>query len=138
VASPPAGVSPQDVARRSFGSGVSLSHALLSEPDSGTVNTHPKALPWQLPRTRRGRKRPAAISVQAARSAPSPAVEKWGLSAEVRSSRGSLLIGLLSILCSLRAPLAQPCGITSTSQPFDVGMPVPPVSPPISLQVGGP
>src|SRR6188768_2471019 len=30
------------------------------------------------------------------------------------------------------------CGTTSTSQPFDVGIPVPSVSPPISLHVGGP
>src|SRR5262249_45093737 len=29
-------------------------------------------------------------------------------------------------------------GTTSTSQPFDVGIPVPSVSPPISLHVGGP
>src|SRR6185369_11900993 len=52
------------------------SHLLPSEPDGGTVNTQPRARPWKLPRTRRGIKRPASISVHAATSSESPLTVK--------------------------------------------------------------
>jgi len=51
-----------------------------SDPDDGTVNVHPSARPWQLPRIRRGMNRPASTSLQAGKSGESPAVEKCGQS----------------------------------------------------------
>lgn len=53
-------------------------------------------------------------------------------------SRPSLSEGDYGRLATIANPYVCSANSTSTSQPFDVGMPVPSVTWPISLQVGGP
>ena len=125
---------------------VSSQWVVSSGPDDGTVNVQPRARPWQLPRTRRGMNLPGSISVQGATgSVVDSTGAKCGPSGLARNS----CRGVSDIGCDLFQKLTtspsgnQPSyergrGITSTSHPFDVGMPVPSVSPPISRQVGGP
>jgi hypothetical protein len=114
------------------------------------VNVQPRARPWQLPRIRRGMKRPASTSVQAGNSGESPAMEKCapvGLESESFCFFGCDMVdgsqlGSPMYFCCLsfdrlsEAPFYR--GTTSTSQPFEVGIPVPSVSPPIRRHVGGP
>lgn len=121
----------------------SLSSIVVSsEPDDGTVNVHPNARPRQLPRMRRGMNRPVSTSVQAATSWPSPSCVKCGPSEPASFSfifiKSPGLLSLVPFNPVGRRRCQAYSGMTSTSQPFDVGMPVPLVSPPISLQVGGP
>jgi len=133
-------VSDWSVAWSSFAASVSFSHEELSEPDSGTVNTHPRARPWQLPRTRRGRKRPASISVHGAASAASPAVEKCGLSGAVRSSGGSSLIAYSrGFFASLHQATAQLTEAESLPLPslWRSACPCRPCRPPSACRSGG-
>lgn len=93
-----------------MGIGLITLVAESSGPDEGTWKVQPRARPWQLPRTRRGRKRPGAISSQAANCSGCWSDEKCGDSGPVRSVSGdvSLIMRNLKSITSAQVRLRHP------------------------------